>query len=492
MSDSDSETEEVDSQRNEGDDGEQNSFHYNAINIAHREIEDAQELYITSIDAHQLTKWSDVPRKGSDYMEGYQRQLDESRVEGIKDYFDLDPNNIIPGAILVSIDEDSVEINEQENGFAEISIFHNRDADIDDLISNKFNELYGRLDETERAFVDGEGGNGTIVPESYLARVTKDLKRASTDFDRFPPEDQEAIEQFVRSTSKPGLILDGQHRVWGARHVPEDIELPVVLMPGIDKSEQVFHFYIVNNKAKPLRKEQLLITLATSLSDGEVGTLFDRLDEAGVDAEEARLTYRADTSPDSPFAGLVDYGGAVGEQTGVFKYKNLHTVIQNFIYLENDYRGLVDGVDEWHSDEDFLYRMERFYIFWDEIKNQYNELWHDAIAALEGSDFDDKPQQFFFKVTMTQLQEYILDHMNHINDFYIDRLDSGPILIEENNIRDAVGTAVDDLDSQFFRREWEVTSLDTSDGRELLQQQLSKADGLAVQHLHTLTMFRGV
>lgn len=475
------------------DDSDENNFDYKPFNVGHRESTDAQDLYITSIDAHQLTKWADVPRKGSNYMEGYQRQLDEKRVEGIKEYFELDQNNIIPGAILVSVESRSVEIEEGDDGVVDVSIEYEEERNIEDLISDKFDELYNRLDEEERDYVDEEEDEEEKIPESYLARVTKDLKKANRDFDRFPPEDQEAIESFVRSTSKPGLILDGQHRVWGARHVAEDIELPIVLMPGIEKSEQVFHFYIVNNKAKPLTKEQLLITLATSLTDGEVENLFDRLDEAGVDAEEARLTYRADTSPQSPFAGLVDYGGAVGEQTGVFRYKNLHNVIQNFISLENRYGELVDDIDEWNADEDFAYRMERFYIFWDEIKNQYSELWEDAVKAKqEEQEFDDKPEQFLLKVTMTQLQEYILDHMSHINDFYIDRLDEGPILSEEENIREAVEDAIDELDSQFFRREWEVSSLDTTDGRELLQQQLSKADGLAVQHLHTLTMFRGM
>jgi len=488
-SDGDNTSESADSEEN----AESHKFEYPAFKIEHRESSDAQQLYVSSIDAHELTKWSDVPRKGSDYMEGYQRQLDENRVEGIKGYFELDKNNIIPGAILVSIDSNSVEITDNGEGVYNVSIEYNEDVDIDDLISEKFTELYSRLDEAERKYVDEDDNDEEEeVPESYLARVTKDLKRANNDFDRFPPEDQEAIEQFVRSTAKPGLILDGQHRVWGARHVPEDIELPIVLMPGIDKSEQVFHFYIVNNKAEPLSKEQLLITLATSLTDGEVSNLFDRLDEAGVDAEEARLTYRADTSPKSPFAGLVDYGGAVGEQTGAFKYKSLHDVIRNFLDLDRNYQSLTEDVDEWDSDEDFTYRMDRFYIFWDEIQTQYNDLWNDAISAIDGEEFDDKPEQFFYKVTMTQLQEYVLDHMNRIDDFYRGRLDAGPILSTEENIRDSVEDAVSGLDAQFFRREWEVKSLDTSDGRELFQQQLSKADGLAVQHLHTLTMFRGV
>lgn len=477
------------SDRFEEDSGE--TFEYKGFEVQHRESDDAPELYITSIDAHDLTNWADVPRKGSNYMEGYQRQLKENRVEDIKDYFDLDNNNIIPGAILVAVDGDALEVEEDEDGIVDISISYEDDQDIESLIEKKYSELHSRLGEKERAYLD-EDSDEQETPESYLARVAMDLKRANESFDRFPPEDQEALETFVRSTSKPGLILDGQHRVWGARHVPEDIELPIVLLPKLDKSEQVFHFYIVNNKAKPLKKEELLITLATSLTDDEVESLFDRLDEAGENAEEARLTYRADTSAKSPFIGLVDYGGAVGEQTGAFRYKNLHDVIESFMGLDSRYSSLVEGIDEWETDDDYTYRMSRFYIFWDEIRNQYQDLWDDAIAARQGEEFEDKPEQFIFKVTMIQLQEYVLDHFAHIDDFYRGRLDEGPILQDEENIREAVEDAVEELDAQFFRREWEVTSLETSDGRELLQQQLSKADGLATHHLHTLTMFRGV
>ena len=48
-------------------------------------------------------------------------------------------------------------------------------------------------------------------------------------------------------------VIDGQHRVFGAKEVAtKTIWFPVVLLPGLTAPEQAFHFYVVNNTAKPL------------------------------------------------------------------------------------------------------------------------------------------------------------------------------------------------------------------------------------------------
>ncbi len=465
------------------------TFEYSAFKVDHRDDSDAQDIYLLNADAYEITQWADVPRKGEDYMEGYQRQLDNSRVDDIKDYFELDKNNIIPGAILIAIDENEVDISSGGDGIYNIEIEDSSSGTVEELISKKYSELRSRLSDEEKEFVDGDRDD--VDSQSYLARLAKELKKADEDFSRFSGDDQDALESLVRSTTRPGLILDGQHRVHGASKVAEDIHLPIVLLPGLDKDEQVFHFYIVNNKAKPLTKEQLLVTLATSLTDGEVENLFERLEKAGVDAEEARLAYRADTSPKSPFAGLVDYAGAVGEETGVFRYKLLHRVIDEFVHMGGEYKPLYKDIDEWQSDEQYEYRMERFYALWSAVKNHYSDLWSDAVKQSMGTeDFDDSPEQLFYGVTMRVLQDYIIDHMSHLNNVYL-KLEDCHILEEEELIEDTVEDALEGIDEQFFRRDWEASSLDTPDGREFFKSQLDSANGLEPRHLHTLGMFRG-
>lgn len=468
------------------------TFEYQAFKVNHRTEPGAPSIYLLNADAYEITQWADVPRKGQDYMEGYQRQLSESRVNDIKEYFELDENNIIPGAILVAIDEDEINIEEGDDGVYSISIKDKSEGTVEELIERKYEQLYSRLGDEEKRFVAEEDG-GKAETQSYLARLAKELRRANEDFSRFSGDDQDALESLVRSTTRPGLILDGQHRVHGASKVAEDIHLPIVLLPGLDKDEQVFHFYIVNNKAEPLTKEQLLVTLATSLTDGEVEHLFERLEKAGVDAEEARLAYRADTSPNSPFAGLVDYEGAVGQQTGVFRYKVLHRVIDEFVNMSGDYKVLYKDIDDWQDDEQYEYRMDRFYTLWNAIKRHYPELWSDAMKDTLGQEeFEDQePEQFFYGVTMRVLQKYVLEHMTHLNNIYVDKMDIGPILDNNDAIHDTVEDALEGIDEQFFRREWEVSSLDTSDGRDFFKSQLDSANGLEPRHMHTLGMFRG-
>src|SRR5262249_3100042 len=118
---------------------------------------------------------------------------------------------------------------------------------------SEFAEELELAEEAEES-VDEEEDEGAIFPSSYLASLAKELSAAITDWDTVAPARQEAIKSYIEGVSKPGLIIDGQHRVFGAKNVSEhDVRLPVILLPGLAYSEQVFQFYVLNSKARPLK-----------------------------------------------------------------------------------------------------------------------------------------------------------------------------------------------------------------------------------------------
>jgi len=86
------------------------------------------------------------------------------------------------------------------------------------------------------------------------------------------------------------------------------IVLPVVMIPGLAHAEQVFQFYVLNSKAKPLSPTELRRIVSTSLTNEEIEELYKRFKQAGVSADESRWTLEIDTRPDSPFRKRIDFG----------------------------------------------------------------------------------------------------------------------------------------------------------------------------------------
>ena len=320
----------------------------------------APPFYLTSAPAAELLEWCDVPRAKGDYMAGYQRVLDVKRTGDLATYLRLSPNNITPGAVIVAIDDDYVELTEVQGGLYSVKVEEDTRP-----FEDKLHELWGgyttRLTDEELASAaipvignpsattnedqadsgsnatDGDEGDDVIAdselaealseeesgddeedeatfPISYLASLAKELQTAVSDWDALPSDRQQAIESYIDGVSKPGLIIDGQHRVFGAKDVSEhDVRLPVVLLPGISFSEQVFQFYILNSKARPLRPTELRRIVSTSLTNAEIDDLYDRFRAAGVEAEEARWTLQVNTHPSSAFRERIDFGyGEVG------------------------------------------------------------------------------------------------------------------------------------------------------------------------------------
>lgn len=297
---------------------QQKSFSYRAIRVVQRP--GAAPFYLLCASAKEVLQWADVPRKKAQYMAGYQRELDD-RHERITKYIEQSPLNVIPGAVIVALQDDALSVKEdRDTGHVTITITH-RERDVPTLIKDVHEIFLRRLSESERASIsqmptelaeadlDADNENEESIPQSYIAQLTAELRVARDSDSALPKERREAVEDFVKGVSKPGLILDGQHRVFGAKDVLDfDVELPLVLMPGLPFSEQVFHFYVLNNKARPLRPTELRSTVSTSLTNKETDELHARLRTSGIKAEEARWTYDMNNNVASPFKGLVDFG----------------------------------------------------------------------------------------------------------------------------------------------------------------------------------------
>jgi hypothetical protein len=465
---------------------------YKAIKIVQRP--DAAPFYVLGVDAPEILEWADVPRKKAAYMAGYQRELDD-RHEKLTKFLKQDPKNIVPGAIIIAVRSDAVNIEEIGDGVVNLTISQEQ-ASNEELVNRLHERFRSRLSESELKSIElisqdlddsqrdsdldeSDDSDDDPIPESYLARLTAELGLAVRDgLDQLLPDRRSAIEEYVQGTAKPGLILDGQHRVFAAKNIDTfDVRLPVVVLPGLETSEQVFHFYVLNNKAKPLKPTELRSTISTSLSNKEIEGLYDRLKSTGVDSEEASWTHKIQTDESSPFRSLVDFGF---KDTGGFIPENvLFQVAKKFMKPARRFTLLTKDVDGWTDDG---VRLGLFYSFWGAIKEKYSNAWQ---VGIEDSD----QRQIFYKATMVCLQELLFESLAKGMPSRARKKLASPFA-DPIDLFGEVEAALFFLPEEFFLKKWQETGLDTKERREFLKGQMEQAINKQGEKLGTIQLFK--
>ncbi len=467
------------------------SISYDCIKV--QQTPDAKPMFVTKATAKELLQWCSVPRSRAGFMAGYQREL-EDRYKKITDFFIDDPeNNIVPNAVLIAVNDKYIQYHDNDK-YCTLTIEYPNLAKLDllDKIILNFEERLNPeeiasidlSDDTEIIEDDNEidDSEAIIPPESYLAELTKRLRELRDNPDDFRGEQKDVIFDFVKSISLPGLIIDGQHRVFGAKEVVDfDVEFPVVLIPGLEHKEQVFHFYVINNKAKPLNRTHLRRIIATSLSKKEIEELYDRLKNAGVEAKSAELTYRMNNDDDSPFKGIIDM--KLPGTKGSLDENIANTLVTRFMKLGNRYKLLVKEVNEWNEDS-YDYKLKCFYAIWAGIKEIYNKAWEQAIQ----DNATNEQRQILTKVSLIMLQEYVLESLHHNMPERLAEGKPSP-LSDTDELKKRVKYSLMFVNEEFFLQPWRKKGLDTSAGHELFMNNLKRAAANQSKNLGNMSLF---
>ena len=403
--------------------------------------------------------------------------------------------NIIPNSIIVAIDSHCLKTKDLGNGIHELILSSQKVTD-EQLLENVIHAFEARLNKEELSSIElpeskvdyageeEEDVDATVPPDSYMAELTKHLRTYRDDRDTLKPDQINAIEHFVKGASKPGLILDGQHRVFGAKEIQDfDFTFPVVLLPGLPYAEQVFHFYVLNNKAKPLSRTHLRRIISTTLSKREINDLYDRLKNAGVEARSAEWTHRMNNDQGSPFRGLIDMG--LHSATGVIPENVAYQLVSKFMLLKTRFPLLVKNVDNWKLNENDG-RLELFFALWQAIKEKYPIAWESASRKNSAT----QSRQLFYKVSLLCLQEFVLRRLNQEMPKRNRKNEASP-LADPEELRLEVGYQLAFLDETFFTKQWKATGLDTSAGHELFYESLDRAVSKESKNIGNMTLFKG-
>lgn len=251
---------------------------------------------------------------------------------------------------------------------------------------------------------------------------------------------------------KPGLIIDGQHRVFGALKNSAETRLNVIGLLGGDDSERAFQFVVINNSATKVSKDHIkALNLQYDPSSLNKRLIASAGVSMGVSDEKYEDLALLDSTP--PFKGLIEWPT---NKNGFVAANALEGAL-----AETKDRAHLLGIEGLETDV--------FLQIWGKIHALRKELW---TAPPKGASGDPGSSRLLMKVSIYALTVYILDSMvakqrtaDEPTDYTdVETLD---VLVER---------IVSRIPVEFWTTEWTSKELDTASGRKTILDALGVID----------------
>jgi len=245
----------------------------------------------------------------------------------------------------------------------------------------------------------------------------------------------------LKDGRKPGLIIDGQHRVSGAKDFDPDLPLNVIGIVGADGAERAFQFIVINNTPTKVSKDHVR---ALNLNF-DPNKLNSRLVESagvtlGMDDEVYEDLQVIDRS--APFENMI----------------KMPTNPKGSIPL-NAIEAALDQVKErsaYLSIEE--YEVDVFLQIWNTVSEVYAEAWG-------------KGSRLLHKVSLYALTNFICENLEHRFKLS-DDLD----LLDPKTLSKTVRAILEHIDIHFWTTPWKGKELDTSTGRKIVVEALKHTE----------------
>lgn len=250
---------------------------------------------------------------------------------------------------------------------------------------------------------------------------------------------------------KPGLIIDGQHRVLGIDYHDTSTLVNVVILLGADDAETAFQFLVINNKVSKVSPNHLLALKLAYQKD----ELEKRLTNSAKIRSDGRVAYLEviDGDPDSPFRGRIKWPRNAEDP---------RQIPPNAFELALDYIGKqgINSSGELGSGNPEI-SLEFFTTLWNVVKTKWPAAWEEERSKL------------LSKVGIPVLTEYLAEGT-------IARIvnleEDAASLADVAKISEHAGKVLERLEYDFWASNWEMTSLDTNSGRDLLKKSLKQIE----------------
>jgi DGQHR domain-containing protein len=269
------------------------------------------------------------------------------------------------------------------------------------------------------------------------------IKRVDTGADGWDPATGIGRLDFelpdnVDDAHKPGLVVDGQHRLLGMNKHDPTIHVNVIGLLNANDMETAFQFLVINHKASKVPtdhiralslqyvEEDLTVRLRTARL-----TLDPNLSSVNlIDKDDASPFYRIISWPTNPENQRIVSPSAIEASVAYIQQKK---------------------VKQFQESEDIL--LEYFNAVWGTIKDRWPDLWNRESRLLS-------------KVGILCMTEYITDAL--VSSFDWGRLDIG----DPEQVRTMVEELLAHQDKRFWTIPWVASSYDTKAGRSMLVSSL--------------------
>jgi hypothetical protein len=145
---------------------------------------------------------------------------------------------------------------------------------------------------------------------------------------------QPLVRDLLKTARKPGLIIDGQHRVKATRDA--DYPFSVSFLPLSPWEELAFQFIVNNHTAKKVDENLLTAIVGQSLDDAQLQRIESRLSRAGIKVQLIKAATRVQVE-DNPFRGML-MTGTEGEQ-GFLRSTAMQSNVLKLWYGDQSKRG---------------------------------------------------------------------------------------------------------------------------------------------------------
>lgn len=501
------------------------------IHFSQYESSDSDDdLLLFAAPAKAIAAWAGIPRKGWHVRMLYQRWITPGRERELKDFWQRastpDPADgkrfiLGPTALTIAIHGPA----EIQNG--EIILDYQSPIDLSKpLLANLSSIAQTSLALLRQRLTAGQ----QLVLDEFTKNPTQEFPESDHDYVldsamqivqmREQPEwfvekhslSDEEIREIItalESISRPAVVVDGQHRLFGAADSDAAIWLPVVAIPNCPWSEQIYQFVVINEKAKPIEASLLTDIFGSSLTRQEQRSLRTKLERSKVDVEQRIAAVIASRETDSPFYGMVKFqlqGQAPAGSTPYLPESAIRFLIEGGrggrgwrnddeffdVYVAPN----LPGRPEWESWTAGRWR-EYWFAFWRTVRDYYNEqaqkakgdtgflLWNPNLQTnLTKSVTLRLFQSLFMKVAVERVQ--VIEKTREVLAKALGP-DSADREVKKQTAEVAIPATIPEFEKtvrdwfldkgipvRFFLKQWK-SSLDDAQGQSALQDEMEKA-----------------
>jgi len=276
-----------------------NSFHYPVFVYSQRNTSNSPRFCLFRAKVSEILQWAAIQRLSKNDPAAIQRDPKRTRILGIKRFLEREPRNTIPTAVILTLDNIDITF---------VSIDEQQDQD-------------------------------RVITDSGLAVLKINLPNNISD------------------SEKPGLVIDGQHRLKGIEAYDCQTCVNVVALLDADADEKAFQFLVINNKVAKVSVDHIR---ALNLNYN-TARLTDRLKDARLSLNDNVGSVGVmDKDSESPFKGLIkwpnnmSYDGDKANNEGFVMPAAIEAAIGFIKSL-----GVGDLDDNESIDEFFYYHLER-------------------------------------------------------------------------------------------------------------------------------------